>query len=94
MRPSSSDRDRFGLEWKGYSPVEGIGKGPEDSTDPMGQKLNIKTACKDTTDKGGKNRARFFLSRSGHLLLFDDAKDQNDEKIVLKTKRGHYAGLK
>ena len=77
--------------WNGQDtpPVEGIGAGPEDSTDPMGQDLNIKTACKDTTDKGGKNRARFFKSRSGHLLLFDDAEEQKDEKIVLKTKRGH-----
>ena len=77
--------------WNGKDtpPVEGIGTGPEDSTDPMGQDLNIKTACKDTTDKGGKNRARFFKSRSGHLLLFDDAEEQKDEKIVLKTKRGH-----
>ena len=81
----------IGSVWNGVDtpPVEGIGKGPLDSTDPMGQKLNIKKACKDTKDKAGKNRARFFLSRSGHLLLFDDAKEQKDEKIVLKTKRGH-----
>jgi uncharacterized protein involved in type VI secretion and phage assembly len=81
----------IGSLWNGKDtpPVDSLGTPPKVSTDPMGTDLGIDKACKDTTDKGGKNRARFFHSRSGHLLLFDDAKDQKDEKIVLKTARGH-----
>jgi uncharacterized protein involved in type VI secretion and phage assembly len=79
----------IGSLWNGVDlpPVED--EAPEVSTDPMGVDLGIDKACVDTANKDAKNRARFFYSRSGHLLLFDDAEEQKDEKIVIKTKRGH-----
>lgn len=74
--------------WNGKD-LPPVGKeAPKKSTDPMGVDLGIDKACVDTK-KNEKNRARFFHSRSGHLLLFDDADEDKDEKIVLKTARGH-----
>jgi len=74
--------------WNGKD-LPPVGKeAPKKSTDPMGVDLGIDKACVDTKDNK-KNRARFFHSRSGHLLLFDDADEDKDEKIVLKTARGH-----
>jgi uncharacterized protein involved in type VI secretion and phage assembly len=86
-----------GSLWNGKdkAPVEGQAKGPAVSTDPLGVDLKIDATCVDTTnhlkrESGDKtNTARFFYSRSGHLLLFDDSKDAKEEKIVLKTARGH-----
>lgn len=78
----------IGSLWNGVD-VPPVGKkAPKNSKDPMGVDLGIKAACVPTADEP-KNRARFFMSRSGHLLLFDDADEAKDEKIVLKTKRGH-----
>ncbi|MGM0578101.1 MAG: phage baseplate assembly protein V [Myxococcota bacterium] len=81
----------IGSLWNGKDlpPVQGIGTPPEDSTDPMGVGLAIPDACKDTKEGNGRNRARFIYSRSGHLLLFDDSDEESEEKVVLKTKRGH-----
>ncbi|MCB9727491.1 MAG: phage tail protein [Deltaproteobacteria bacterium] len=78
-----------GSLWNGKDLPPVAGKAPAATTDPLGVDLGIGDACVDTADKGANNRARFFYSRSGHMLLFDDAADQKDEKIVLKTARGH-----
>jgi len=37
----------------------------------------------------GKNNARAFKSRSGHVLEFCDDKENKKEKVTLKTKAGH-----
>lgn len=68
---------------------------PDEITTPDGSRsgggavaLNIATAMKDTKDNK-KNRGRFIYTRSGHLLLFDDAAEDKDSKIVLKSAKGH-----
>lgn len=83
----------IGALWNGVDLPPVADKAPAASTDPMGVDLGIADACVDTSDAGANNRARFMHSRSGHLLLFDDAKDQSDEKIVLKTAHGHVVVL-
>lgn len=77
----------IGSLWNGVDLPPVGDNAPAVSTDPMGNDLGIDVACVDT--KETKNRARFFYSRSGHLMLFDDADEDKDEKIVLKTARGH-----
>jgi len=37
----------------------------------------------------GKNNKRTFKSRSGHILEFNDDKDNKKEQVLLKTKAGH-----
>lgn len=79
----------IGSLWNGVDKPPVNGDGPDPSTDPMGLDLGIQNACVDNGDPSKVNRGRFFKSRSGHLLLFDDAKLSGNEKIVLKTRRGH-----
>jgi uncharacterized protein involved in type VI secretion and phage assembly len=79
----------IGALWNGVDKQPVGGEAPADSTDPLGVDLGIGKACRDNKASDGKNNARFFHSRSGHLLLFDDSADESDEKIVLKTARGH-----
>jgi phage baseplate assembly protein gpV len=78
----------IGALWNGKDLPPVGDNAPEASTDPMGVDLGIADACVDTKDNE-KNRARFMYSRSGHLFLMDDADEDKDEKIVLKTARGH-----
>jgi uncharacterized protein involved in type VI secretion and phage assembly len=78
----------IGALWNGEDNPPVGEHAPEVSTDPMGVDLGIDKACVDTKDNK-ENRARFMYSRSGHLFLMDDAKEDKDEKIVLKTARGH-----
>lgn len=79
----------IGSLWNGEDEAPVSGSAPAESTDPMGVGLAIQDACVDTKEGDARNRARFFYSRSGHLLLFDDSDEESEEKIVLKTKRGH-----
>ncbi len=83
----------IGSLWNGVDLPPVGDEAADDSTDPMGVNLNIKDACKDNNALDGNNRSRFFKSRSGHLILIDDADEDKDEKIVLKTKRGHVVAL-
>ncbi len=61
-------------------------KAPKASTDPMGNDLGISNAAKDNKAAGGKNNARFFISRAGSTMLFDDT--DGKEKIAFFTKKG------
>lgn len=93
----------IGSMWNGKDLPPVGDKAPAVSTTPTppsaggGVDLGLDKSCVDTTDQkdknNAKNRARFFYSRSGHLLLFDDGADESDEKIVLKTKKGHVVVL-
>lgn len=62
---------------------------PADSTDPMGNALGIADAATDTTDD--KNNARFFISRAGSTMLFDDT--EGKEKITFMTAKGTTVNL-
>lgn len=61
-------------------------KSPKASTDPLGNDLGIADAAKDNKAAGGKNNARFFISRSGSTMLFDDTSGK--EKIAFFTAKG------
>jgi uncharacterized protein involved in type VI secretion and phage assembly len=78
-----------GSLWNGVDKPPVNGESPDESVDPMGVSLGIKKACVDNGDVSKTNRGRFFKSRSGHLMLFDDSWQAGDEKIVFKTNRGH-----
>jgi len=82
-----------GSLWNGQDLPPVSGESPDDSsygTADLGSvELKIKDVCVDTNEGAGKNNARFFYSRSGHLLLFDDDAESNEDKIVLKTAHGH-----
>ena len=62
---------------------------PADSEDPMGNALGIADAATDSTDE--KNNARFLISRSGSVMMFDDT--DGKEKIVFKTAGGSTINL-
>lgn len=83
----------IGSLWNGVDLPPVNDEAAPDSTDPMGVNLNIQAACKDNNALDGNNRSRFFKSRSGHLVLIDDADEDKDEKIVLMTARGHVVSL-
>jgi uncharacterized protein involved in type VI secretion and phage assembly len=83
----------IGTLWNGKDLPPVNDKAPADTTDPMGVDLGVKQTCRDNNALDGKNTSRFFYSRSGHLLLFDDKAEEKDEKIVLKTKKGHVVVL-
>lgn len=59
---------------------------PADSEDPMGNDLGIGTAAQDNQAAGGDNNARFFISRSGSTLFFDDT--EGKEKVNLFSAKG------
>jgi hypothetical protein len=61
-------------------------KAPKASTDPLGNDLGIDKTCKDNKALGGKNTSRFFISKSGSTMLFDDTAGK--EKIAFFTKKG------
>lgn len=65
--------------WGDNAPAEVDDAGPE------GASIGVGDICKDNNAMGGKNHARYFHSRSGHLLLFDDG---DNPKVVFKTKAG------
>lgn len=48
------------------------------------------TAIVDNKSQDGKNNKRTFKSRSGHILEFDDNKDDKKEMITLKSAKGGY----
>jgi hypothetical protein len=77
----------IGALWNGVDKQPVGGEAPSDTSDPLGVDVGIAKACVDNKASDGKNNARFFASRSGHLLLFDDT--DGDEKMVLKTNLGH-----
>jgi len=68
-------------------PVGGDGSPNSGVTDPLGNDIGISAAAVDNNAAGGKNNARFFLSRSGHLLIFDDT--DGKESMTLISKSGH-----
>ncbi len=49
--------------------------------------VGIKDANVDNASAGGKNNSRFFQSRSGHLLIFDDT--GGAEGLTIVSKDGH-----
>lgn len=55
--------------------------------DPIGNDIGIHAAAVDNNAAGGKNNARFFLSRAGHMLIFDDT--DGKESVALVSKSGH-----
>ena len=79
----------IGSLWNGVD-VPPVGKkAAADTKDPMGVDLGVKKYAKDNKEQDGKNNVRFFHSRSGHLLMFNDDADGKEEKVVVKTKHGH-----
>lgn len=59
----------------------------KDVADPLGNDVGIGAAAVDNNAAGGKNNARFFLSRAGHMLIFDDT--DGKESMTLISKSGH-----
>lgn len=76
----------LGAVWNDQDKMPVGGKAPKASTDPLGNDLGITNAAKDNKEASGKNNARFFISRAGSTLLFDDT--DGKEKISLFTKKG------
>ena len=64
---------------------------PPESTDPLGNALGIADAAKDSKKGDGKNNARFFISRAGSTMLFDDT--EGKEKISFFTAKGTMLNL-
>ena len=62
-------------------------KAPKASTDPLGNDLGIDKTCKDNKALSGKNTSRFWNSRNGNTILFDDT--DGKEKVNVFTKKGH-----
>jgi len=62
-------------------------KAPKASTDPLGNDLGIDKTCKDNNKLSGKNTSRFWNSRNGNTILFDDT--DGKEKVSIFTKKGH-----
>ena len=48
---------------------------PAEITDPLGNTLGVKDICVDNNAAGGKNDARFLLSRAGSGMIFADGDD-------------------
>lgn len=59
---------------------------PANSSDPDGNDLGVADSAVDNNAAGGKNNARFFISRSGSTMLFDDT--EGKEKIAFYTAAG------
>lgn len=76
----------LGATWNDQDKMPVGSTGPKPSGDPLGNDLGIDAAAVDNNAAGGKNNARFFISRSGSTLLFDDT--EGKEKITLFTKKG------
>ena len=55
--------------------------------DPLGNDVGVHAAAVDNKAAGGKNNARFFLSRSGHMMIFDDT--DGKESMSFLSKSGH-----
>ena len=78
-----------GALWNGVDKQPVDGDAPEESVDPMGNTVGIRDACVDNSMPQRNNHGRYIASRSGHVLLFDDSSITGNEKVVLKTSRGH-----
>ncbi|PKN54322.1 MAG: hypothetical protein CVU56_27210 [Deltaproteobacteria bacterium HGW-Deltaproteobacteria-14] len=68
-------------------PVGDSASGNKGVADPLGNDVGIGAAAVDNNAAGGKNNARFFLSRAGHMLIFDDT--DGKESMTLISKSGH-----
>ena len=66
-------------------------KAPKASKDPLNNDLGIDATCKDNNKLSGKNTSRFWNSRNGNTLLFDDT--DGKEKVSLFTKKGHMLNI-
>ncbi|MCA9515540.1 MAG: hypothetical protein KC635_11395 [Myxococcales bacterium] len=68
-------------------PVGDSATSNKSTKDPLGNDIGIEKAAVDNNAADGKNNARFFLSRAGHILLFDDT--DGKESIAIVSKTGH-----
>jgi len=66
--------------WGGEAPAE------VDDPGPGGGPLEVGKIAKDNNEQGGNNDARYWKTRHGHALVFDDSAAP---KVVLKTASGH-----
>ena len=60
----------IGSLWNDVDKAPHAGEGPPDTTDPLGNAAGVADCKTDTSD--GKNNARYFMSRQGSYMLFDD----------------------
>lgn len=81
----------LGSVWNDTDKIPHGADAPADSEDPMGNALGIADATKDNKKSDGKNNARFFISRSGSTMLFDDTAGK--EKIAFFTAKGTMLNL-
>lgn len=82
----------IGSAWnKTDMPPQG-GGGPAECNDPDpdGGSLGIADVAVDNNASGGKNDARFWMTRHGHALIFDDGANP---KVIIKTANGHTFAL-
>jgi len=79
----------LGAVWndKDKMPVGDNAAGTKSTKDPLGNDVGISACAVDNNAAGGDNNARFFLSRAGHMLIFDDT--DGKESLSLISKDGH-----
>lgn len=79
----------LGAVWnsKDKMPVGNDTSANKGTKDPLGNDVGIGAAAVDNNAAGGKNNARFFLSRAGHMLIFDDT--DGKESVAIVSKSGH-----
>lgn len=76
----------LGAVWSDTDKAPTNDKGPKASTDPLGNDLGIVNAVKDNKAQSGKNNARYWYTRNGSGLVFDDTSGK--EKVSIFTKKG------
>jgi len=81
----------LGALWNEKDKMPVNDKAPKASTDPKGNDLGIDKTCKDNNKLSGKNTSRFWNSRNGNTILFDDT--DGKEKVSIFTKKGHMLNL-
>jgi uncharacterized protein involved in type VI secretion and phage assembly len=59
----------------------------------IGSLWNAEDAPPESMDQDGKNNLRSIKSRSGHVLSFDDNKEEDKAKISLASQGGHQLTL-
>ncbi len=82
----------IGSLWNGTDSMP-AGDNMSEGTNPFSEgDVGIGASCVDNNASGGENNARYFQSRSGHKMVFDDT--AGAEQFVLMTNKGHTIQMK
>lgn len=76
----------LGSLWNNVDKMPVGGDAPAEITDPLGNSAGLADALVDNKAAGGDNNGRFWVSRAGSGIVFDDTDGAN--KLVLFTASG------